>query len=159
MQHRIEMLPETTLVGLGLTMSFANNRTGELWQHFMPRRKEIADVTGVDLYSVQIYPPEFFECFNPDQEFQKWAAVRTDEASMVPEGMEKITLPEGLYAVFHYNGSSAEAPRVFGWIFGEWLPASAYELDNRPHFEILGEKYRNSHPDSEEEIWIPIRPG
>jgi AraC family transcriptional regulator len=30
-------------------------------------------------------------------------------------------------------------------------------LDNRPHFEILGEKYKQGSPDSEEEIWIPVK--
>jgi len=30
-------------------------------------------------------------------------------------------------------------------------------LDDRPHFEVLGDKYKNADPDSEEEIWIPIR--
>jgi len=25
------------------------------------------------------------------------------------------------------------------------------------HFELLGEKYKNNHPDSEEEVWIPIK--
>ena len=34
---------------------------------------------------------------------------------------------------------------------------SEYEFDNRPQFEILGEKYKNNAPDSEEEIWIPIK--
>jgi AraC family transcriptional regulator len=32
-----------------------------------------------------------------------------------------------------------------------------YFLDDRPHFEILGDKYKNGDPDSEEEIWIPIK--
>jgi AraC family transcriptional regulator len=37
------------------------------------------------------------------------------------------------------------------------LPNSNYHLDDRPHFEILGEKYKNADPGSEEEIWIPIK--
>ncbi|MDP5096829.1 MAG: GyrI-like domain-containing protein [Flavobacterium sp.] len=37
------------------------------------------------------------------------------------------------------------------------MPNSEYQLDNRPHFEILGAKYKNNAPDSEEEIWIPIK--
>lgn len=47
---------------------------------------------------------------------------------------------------------------IFQYIFGTWLPASGYYLDNRPHFEILGHKYKNNDPDSEEEIWIPVKP-
>jgi AraC family transcriptional regulator len=31
-------------------------------------------------------------------------------------------------------------------------------LDDRPHFEVLGEKYKNNDPTSEKEIWIPILP-
>jgi hypothetical protein len=30
-------------------------------------------------------------------------------------------------------------------------------LDNRPHFEILGEKYKNADPDSEEDVYIPVK--
>jgi AraC family transcriptional regulator len=45
----------------------------------------------------------------------------------------------------------------FTYIFTRWLPASGYQLDNRPHFEILGDKYKNNDPESEEEIWIPVR--
>ena len=31
-------------------------------------------------------------------------------------------------------------------------------LDQRPHFEILGSKYKNENPASEEEVRIPIKP-
>jgi hypothetical protein len=27
-----------------------------------------------------------------------------------------------------------------------------------PHFEVLGDKYKNNDPSSEEEVWIPIKP-
>ncbi|RYE38364.1 MAG: GyrI-like domain-containing protein, partial [Sphingobacteriales bacterium] len=42
-------------------------------------------------------------------------------------------------------------------IFTEWLPNSAYELDDRPHFELLGSKYKNDDAESEEEIFVPVR--
>ena len=32
-----------------------------------------------------------------------------------------------------------------------------YILDNRPHFEVLGGKYKNNDSNSEEEIWIPVK--
>ncbi|TQE66329.1 GyrI-like domain-containing protein [Leptospira noguchii] len=41
-------------------------------------------------------------------------------------------------------------------IFQEWLPNSGYKLEHRPHFELLGSKYKNNDPTSEEEVWIPI---
>jgi AraC family transcriptional regulator len=71
--------------------------------------------------------------------------------------METFTLKAGLYAVFLHKGAAVTATETFQHIFGIWLPKSEYILDNRPHFEILGEKYKNNDPSSEEEIWIPIK--
>jgi putative chromate ion transporter len=62
-----------------------------------------------------------------------------------------------LSAVFAFKGDLSLAQKTFEYIFKTWLPNSKYNLDNRPHFEILGEKYKNNDPASEEEIWIPIK--
>lgn len=137
-----------------LVMSFADNKTGQLWQRFMPKRNEIRNNLTIDLISLQIYLPGFD--FSPNTQFEKWAAIEVSDFEHVPDGMESFLLPEGLYAVFHYKGSSMDT-RIFQYIFGEWLPKSGYQLDNRPHFEVLGEKYKNASPDSEEEIWIPVK--
>lgn len=137
-----------------LVMSFADNKTGQLWQRFMPKRNEIRNNLTTDLISLQIYLPGFD--FSPNTQFEKWAAIEVSDFEHVPDGMESLLLPEGLYAVFHYKGSSMDT-RIFQYIFGEWLPKSGYQLDNRPHFEVLGAKYKNASPDSEEEIWIPVK--
>jgi AraC family transcriptional regulator len=76
---------------------------------------------------------------------------------MVPDGMETLTAPGGLYAVFLYQGPANAAPETYQYIFGTWLPTSDYALDNRPHFAVMGEKYKNNDPSSEEELWIPIK--
>ena len=105
---------------------------------------------------MQIYSPAHFQNFSPDTEFEKWAAVEVSNFDSVPADMETYTLSGGLYAVFIHKGSSTDT-RTFQYIFGTWLPTSDFVLDNRPHFELLGEKYKNNDPDSEEEIWIPVK--
>lgn len=157
MEVRIEKLEARQLVGMRLQMSFAQNRTAELWRSFMPRRKEISFRIEPDLYSLQTYPLGFFEPFNPTTPFEKWAAIEVTDASNIPGGMELFLLPPGLYAVFLYKGPASEGAKAFQYIMGSWLPQSGYMLDQRPHFEKLGEKYRNDSADSEEEIWIPVR--
>lgn len=157
MDFRIETFPETLLVGVRQRMSMAQNQTSRLWQRFMPRRKEIKQAQSDDLYSVQRYSADYFQSFQPELEFEKWAAVPVELVDRLPEGMEPLTIPEGLYVCFHYRGASADGAKVFQWIFGEWLPQSGYEPDDRPHFEILGAKYKNNDPDSEEEIWVPLK--
>lgn len=140
-----------------MNLSLADYRVGELWKRFMPHRNSIENPSNNDLISLAVYPIGYFETFSPATNFERWAAVEVTDFVNVPENMETFILPEGLYAVFHYKGS-ADSTSIFQYIFGTWLPASAYVLDHRPHFEVLGEKYKNNDPDSEEDIWIPVMP-
>ena len=126
-------------------MSFAHNKTGELWRKFMPRRKEIINHITTDLISLQIYSPSHFTDFNPSNEFVKWAAIEVADLDNIPDGLDSFILKNGLYAVFDYKGSSTDTT-IFQNIFNNWLPNSEYTLDNRPHFEVLGEKYKNADP-------------
>jgi len=159
LQPRIEILPEKKLVGLHMKMKLSDNKTGELWRNFMQRRKEIKNNLTNELFSMQVYDQSLdFEKFNLDTIFEKWAAIEVPNFDAIPIDMESFILIGGLYAVFIHKGSASTGPKTFQYIFGAWLPKSKYNLDKRPHFEILGEKYKNDDPDSEEEVWIPIKP-
>jgi len=156
-QPRIETVIEKKLVGIKMQMSLGDNKTAELWKGFMSRRKEIANARATKMISLQIYDPSYFMNFNPANKFEKWAAVEVNDFHKVPEGFQTMTLHGGLYAVFHYEGSSNDK-RIFQYIFQTWLPDSNFLLDERPHFEILGERYKNNDPSSEEDIFIPVKP-
>jgi AraC family transcriptional regulator len=137
-------------------MSLTNNLTGKLWGSFIPKIKEIEHKVSNKKISMQVFDPAYYLNFNPQNEFVKWATVEVTDFDSVPNGLETYLLTEGLYAVFDYKGSSADNS-IFQYIYMNWVPNSAYQLDNRPHFEVLGEKYKNNDPNSEEEIWIPIK--
>jgi AraC family transcriptional regulator len=156
-EPRIEILEEKRLAGRRMMMSFANNTTRALWQEFMPLRKHISNAVGNHLYSVEIYPVDFFIHFDINRPFEKWAAVELKGEGMIPEGLEILNLPEGLYAVFLHRGPASEGPKTYEYIFQQWLPDSMYSVDSRPHFALMGEKYKHEDPASEEEIWIPVR--
>lgn len=123
----------------------------------MPLRNEIRNSIGSELYSIEIYEPLFFNNFNSEREFEKWAAVEVTDFETVPANMETLSSPCGLYAVFLHKGAAGKGPETYRYIFRTWLPESDYLLDNRPHFAIMGEKYKNDDPDSEEDLWIPIK--
>jgi AraC family transcriptional regulator len=154
MTPEIRTISEFRIVGKRRTMSFADNRTADLWRSFMPKRKDIVGSISADLISLQIYPPSFD--FSPTTNFEKWAGVEVQDSTQIPEAMEALTIPGGIYAVFHYKGLSTDTT-IFEYIFKTWLPTSGYVLDDRPHFERLGDKYKNGDPNSEEDIFIPIR--
>lgn len=154
---RITILPEKKIIGMRITMSYSDYKARELWQRFMPRRKEVLNVIGTDYYSFQLFSPSFHDNFDPTAPFEYWAAVAVSDFEMIPGKMDSFTISSGLYAVFTYKGDVSGTPAAFEYIFATWLPSSDYFLDHRPHFEILGDKYKNDHPDSEEEIWIPVK--
>lgn len=158
MEPRFETLPEKKFIGKSIQMSFSENKTFQLWNGFMPRRKDILNNIGSELYSIEIYKPAFFDNFDPDNIFEKWAAIEVTDFQSIPKGMEKLITPEGLYAVFVHKGPASDGPKTYQYIFRTWFPASEYILDNKPHFAIMGEKYKNNDPSSEEELWIPVKP-
>ena len=157
MEPRIEILESKKLVGMRMKMTFSDNKTGELWRQFMPRRGEVQGRLSSGFISMQIYDDLDDRGFRPETSFEKWAAVEVDPQQRVPDGIEAHTLSGGKYAVCIHEGPASAAPRTFGYIFGTWLPASEYELDAREHFEILAEDYRPDDPDAREEVWIPIK--
>lgn len=145
------------LLGIHNEMSFVNNLTLKLWQQFMSGPVKHLPRKNNELISMQVYPVGFFEQFNPSCTFTKWACIEALPGYSSNETISEFTIPSGLYAIFHYKGP-AKSTIIFNYIFQQWLPSSGIIIDYRPFFEVLGEKYNNQTTDSEEDIYIPIKP-
>ncbi len=156
-EPEILIIPEKIMLGMSLEMSLINNKTGELFRSFMPKRKEITTAKDAFTLDIRVYPQDYYHDFNPSKTFEKWAAVEVTSYGEIPSGMRSMVIPEGLYAKFHYKGISPN-PSLFQWIFTQWVPHSGYRIDHRPHFDILGPQTKLNDPNSEEDICIPIIP-
>lgn len=157
-QPRIVDAGERKLVGLSINTSNSENRAGELWRAFKPRVGEILHRVGDEYFSVQIYCSQItYQEFTPHTRYEKWAAVAVSEFGEIPRGMESLTVEAGRYAVFIHRGTPQMFPATAQFIFREWLPASQYDLDTRPQFEIMTPEYRPDDPNATEEVWIPLR--
>ena len=157
MQPTFITLPSKIIAGVRLNMSFAQNKTGALWQSFMPRRTEIKNLVNASFYSLEVYPSGFFNEFKPTNEFEKWAGVEVKDNADQPHDIELLTIPAGQYAVFTHRGPASEGPQTYQYIFGVWLPTSDYIIDDRPHFALMDERYKHEQVDSEEDIYIPVK--
>lgn len=155
MQYYIKTLAPKTLMGMKHRVSMMTRNPFELWSKFMPRRREIVNAVNELLYSMQVYDTD--EMPTPTTEYNQWAAVEVESGSEISEGMEKYELKGGLYAVFIHVGLPSDFPKTMNYIHNTWLPDSEYEVDFREHFEILGAKYKQNDPTSEEEVWVPIK--
>lgn len=157
-QPQLKTYKGATLVGMHTHTSLANDTTPALWQRFMPRRTQIQHRVSNQLVSVQLYDPQFnFRDFTPNTVWQKWAAVEVSETTNLPEGMEVLQIPAGDYIAFTYKGIPATFGETLRYLLTDWLPSHQLQPDNtRPHFELLSDKYKHNHPDSEEEVWFAV---
>jgi AraC family transcriptional regulator len=92
MTPRIATLNERKIVGMRLTMSFADYRIAELWRSFLPKRKEITNNCTNDLISLVVYKSNHFIDFSPTSQFERWAAVEVVDFERIPIGMESYIL-------------------------------------------------------------------
>jgi AraC family transcriptional regulator len=152
---KIIILEPKKYVGINKVMTLYEDKTFQLWNSFMPLKKSIKNSLNNNLISLQVYDstPSVISIDTP---FTKWALVEVDNFFDIPEKMECFELEGGMYAVFNYKGLSTDKS-IFVDIYTNWLPNSIYALENKPHFQVMGEKYKNNDPNSEEEIWIPIK--
>ncbi|KJD35967.1 hypothetical protein PW52_08160 [Tamlana sedimentorum] len=158
MNPEIVTIPETLLVGMHTNMSLTENKTFNLFSAFMPQLSRINNIISPDVYEVIIYGEEYFQNFNPNTTFTKWASVAVENLENTPKNMDTLKLKTGNYAKFIYKGLPQDIGNFMGLIFENWLPHSEYILDDRPHFNVLGDSYKPNHPESEEVIFIPIKP-
>lgn len=158
MTPKIVNIAPKKLIGFSIEMSLLDNKTQTIWQLFMPRLKEIKNAVSADLFSLQNYPENYFTNFTPETLFTKWAAIEVNDFENIPEGFEKLVIPEGKYAVFLHKGNTEMFSKTAQYIYAEWIPNSGFQLDNKPHFEVLGDNYLgHENPESEEEVWVPIK--
>jgi len=156
LELRFETTKERYFIGMSIEMSLADNKTGELFRTFMPRKKEILNTKSQSVFDLIIYPNSYFKVFNPATCYKKHAMVEVPNFENVPDGMETLILPKGKYAVFSINGYEPN-PAVFQYIYSEWVPNNSdYQLDDRPHFDILTEKIQQQAEDAVQEIWVPV---
>lgn len=157
-EPRIVTVSDIKLIGKSIQTSLSENRTVELWKSFRPLIKDLPDIENARLFSIQIFEKGLdFESFTPTTRFEKWAAIEINDLIELPDNVDEYIIKGGKYAVFIHKGTASEFPRTSGYIHQKWLPESFYELDDRPHFEVMKPDYNPNDPDAEEEIWIPIK--
>jgi len=155
---RLQKVEQKTLVGKKSISTLENNSSTTLWQSFMPHVKDIQNRTSHVLVAMQVYDSTIpFEHFTPQTPFTIWAAAEVTVADDIPIGMEHYILNGGEYAVFLHIGEPWLFPKTWSYIMNEWLPTSGYELDSREHFAVMGAMYKHNQPDSQEEIFIPVK--
>ena len=76
----------------------------------------------------------------------------------VPEGMEKLQVPGGKFAMLTHKGILTDLPKAFETLF-RWIADSPYEVAGSPGYELYDERFSPSSPECEIDIYIPVKQG
>ncbi len=150
------MALETTIVNVPLkhvigmkvrtTLDKAEANCPAIWQKFAARFNELSPL-GDQSYGVSFAASE--------DTIDYWACVEVAPEAQLPEGMERTTIPAGLYA-------SCTAPSikniasVYAWLYYEWERSqSEYLLDrDAPCFEAYRSDWQET---SSLDILAPVK--
>jgi predicted transcriptional regulator YdeE len=130
----------------------------EAWSEFTKRSEEIKRISTPRVcYGFEDYSRDFVMNSPGFPKYYYLAAWEVDKIADVPEGMKSKEVPAADYAMFTHRGSISALPKVFAYIYGEWMPASGYAMD--PKVQADFERYTEKMTDMENavvEIWVPV---
>jgi AraC family transcriptional regulator len=136
-------------IGTNTTVQNAGKDCPVVWEQFMKRIKEIDNLTGgMKSYGISMEANEK-EC-----SFRYIASGEVSEFENIPEGMEKVEIPETKYLAFTHKGSLEKLGETYGGIMEE---TKDMDIDRNFWIEVYDERYKGNTDESEFEIWIPLK--
>lgn len=150
MEPKIVIRPAFTVVGVRYHGKNENNEIPQMWEAFGPRMHEVKQVINPQVcYGISDNMDE------DTHEFDYIAGCEVASAADIPEGMVSWVVPAGTYAIF-----TTTLPRVgqtFQHAYHTWMPQSGYQGTGGPDFELYDEQFDPRDPQSEFDLYIPIK--
>ncbi len=155
MEPRIVKLDKLTLIGRPYFGDAEGNKFAQAWDRFFPFAKEITPRVNENAwYGVEMYGPEF----EKDHQWMYFPSTEVGSLDAIPEALFAKVLPAATYAVFTVKGGIPKISETFMYAYGSWIPASPYEVAHPYDFEYYDERFKDDDPDTELDLYIPIRP-
>ncbi len=155
MEPRIVDLDALTLIGLPFYGDSSDGKFGQTWERFVESEPLVTKRLNDKIYfGVEFFGPEV----SRTNQWMYFAAIAVSDLEEIPDILFGKMLPAAKYAVFTVKGGVAKINEVFQYAYKEWLPASGYEAAYPFDFERYDERYKGSVPDSEIDLYIPIKP-
>jgi len=100
--------------------------------------------------------------YHDDPEVTEAEKLRTSVSITVPEDtpvegeVGKMVIQGGKYMIARFELSPNDFQAAWDWVYGNWLPSSGYQPDDRPCFEMYGEECTKGKFNVD--ICIPVKP-
>lgn len=155
MNPKIVHKPAFTVVGMKVRSSMEQSLIPQLWSDFDQRHDEIRDWIEPDnCYGICLH--EEGDDAQGCKYFSYLAGIEVSNTDFIPAGMTSHTLPEADYAVFEHHGPLDKLQDTYKFIYGSWLPHSAYKVLGKDDFELYDTRFKYGQAESVMEIWVPI---
>ena len=123
-----------------------------LWGSYTRRAKEISPKVGKKVgYGVFYNTPEQVEI----GETCYMACAKVKAKTEIPEGMEKMHVPGGTFAMLTHKGILTDLPKAFQTLF-KWIEDSSLIVATSPGYERYDKRFSASSPECEIDIFIPV---
>lgn len=147
-------LPERLMVGLEYIGKNQNGEIPALWSAFNRRGGEVqhrvAPEQAIGLCGMAENPKE-------EGEFSYVAGFFVDRADDLPQGMVARKVPAGMYVVFTHEAGPEALGKSYEYIWGTWMPNSAYQPAGAHDYELYDERFNAASPTWVMEIHIPVK--
>lgn len=162
-EPRIEVRQAAYVVGVVCQTDTSKDRhIAGAWKELSRLWEQIPGKVCEDrCYGLELYEPQ---ADARSGQFTYVAAVLVADLAIRPQGVAGYTIPGGRYAVFTHAGSTELLGETFGYIYGEWLPASGEALRGMDggdacsfDFEFYGPGFQEGRADSELYIYVPLK--
>jgi AraC family transcriptional regulator len=100
--------------------------------------------------------------YHDDPEVTEAEKLRTSVSITVPEDTQvegevgKMVIQGGKYMVARFELSPRDFQSAWDWVYGSWFPASGYQPDDRPCFEMYSEECTKEKFNVD--ICVPVKP-
>ncbi len=158
LQHSLSMEPEIVtrqamkVVGIATKFEDSDLDLATLWSSFRPFKNSIAN--RVDEHAFGIY-----ESYVEQEEktgFTYICSVQVSNFDNVPTGLLRREIPQQLCARFVHKGPCSELDLTLKYIWGSWLPKSAYRYSETPDLELYPQGFDDADPENILILLIPI---
>lgn len=157
---KILELPEIKVAGIRGETTLRDNRLQELWGRAnslysqIPNRVPNGRAFGI----CEACAENTLYTMNDDILFTEVAGTEVSSFEGLTDPFVPKVIPGGRYAVFTHRGTLQMLPQTFDYIWGTWFLTTKEELDWREDFELYDERFLGyNHPDSEVDLYIPVR--
>ena len=133
-----------------LPLAEAADRIGSLWDDFM-LTVPLPGQIGPETYGIT--------CAFDGENMGYLAGVRVENFENLDAGMPegRIAVPQAEYAVFTHVGPNDTIQHTWEGIM-EWVRTNGRFVDgDSPPLEIYGDAYSSGNPNSQFEIWFPVK--